>query len=204
MIRIFLYFSALIAILSFNLAYSYPNPTRSYGYNKELIPGAYNFYWNITDSNITIELHVKNGGWFGFGFSPNGGMAGADVVILYPSNDTNKPITKDSHIVAYSLEGIIPDQQQDWYLLGHEDVDGFYRSRFTRRLQTCDPNDKNDIDIKNGQMKVIFALGKFNGGILNYHEQTKGVKNIQLIGLQKDVQFKPNDNIETQSLEMNV
>jgi hypothetical protein len=196
--------AAVLAIVCFNLTFSYPSPKGSYGYNKELIPDAYNFYWNVTGDNITIELHVKNVGWFGFGFSPNGGMFGSDVVVLYPSSDVNKPIVRDSHIVAASADGIVPDQQQDWHLLGHENIDGFYRSRFTRSLRTCDPNNKDDIDINTGKMKVIYAYGYLSQGSLTYHGTSRGVTEIQLIGSQKDVQFRPGDMIQEDSFDMDV
>ena len=36
--------------------------------------------WQYTDTNITILARVNTTGWFGIGFSPNGGMAGADII----------------------------------------------------------------------------------------------------------------------------
>ena len=36
--------------------------------------------WQYTDTNITIFASVNTTGWFGIGFSPNGGMAGADII----------------------------------------------------------------------------------------------------------------------------
>ena len=36
--------------------------------------------WDYSDTNITILCRVKTTGWFGIGFSPNGGMSGADIV----------------------------------------------------------------------------------------------------------------------------
>lgn len=39
--------------------------------------------WGFNDvqGNITFKLVVNTTGWVGFGFSPNGGMAGSDIVI---------------------------------------------------------------------------------------------------------------------------
>lgn len=39
--------------------------------------------WGFDDlqGNITFQLAVNTTGWVGFGFSPNGGMQGADMVI---------------------------------------------------------------------------------------------------------------------------
>ena len=46
------------------------------------LDAAEKFYieWDYSDTNITILCRVKTTGWFGIGFSPNGGMAGADII----------------------------------------------------------------------------------------------------------------------------
>ena len=46
------------------------------------LDGDERFYmeWDYSDTNITILCRVKTTGWFGIGFSPNGGMSGADIV----------------------------------------------------------------------------------------------------------------------------
>uniref|UniRef100_A0A674MZN7 DOMON domain-containing protein n=1 Tax=Takifugu rubripes TaxID=31033 RepID=A0A674MZN7_TAKRU len=40
-------------------------------------------HWGFDNhqGNITFELVVNTTGWVGFGFSPNGGMKGSDIVI---------------------------------------------------------------------------------------------------------------------------
>lgn len=37
--------------------------------------------WEFTDDDITFNVTVKTLGWFGLGFSENGGMAGADIIL---------------------------------------------------------------------------------------------------------------------------
>lgn len=39
--------------------------------------------WGFDDleGNITFQLTVNSTGWVGFGFSPNGGMKGSDIVM---------------------------------------------------------------------------------------------------------------------------
>ena len=54
--------------------------------------------WQYTDTNITILARVNTTGWFGIGFSPNGGMAGADIITASvvngkPSLQVRKAIT---------------------------------------------------------------------------------------------------------------
>lgn len=49
--------------------------------------GNYHLFWRFDDDTITFEIQAKAKGWVGLGFSPNGGMAGADIVHAYI--DTN-------------------------------------------------------------------------------------------------------------------
>lgn len=37
--------------------------------------------WSYSDDDITITMTVNTTGWFGLGFSENGGMAGADIIV---------------------------------------------------------------------------------------------------------------------------
>ena len=46
-------------------------------------PTQYVIFWKLINDNdeIQFEVHCRTTGWVGLGFSPNGGMAGSDVVI---------------------------------------------------------------------------------------------------------------------------
>ena len=44
-------------------------------------PNVFVVYWRIQNDTIIFELHCKNTGWVGIGFSPSGGMRGADIAI---------------------------------------------------------------------------------------------------------------------------
>ena len=48
--------------------------------------------WDFTDDDITFEVAVNTTGWFGLGFSSNGGMKGADIII--GSVENGKPQLK--------------------------------------------------------------------------------------------------------------
>jgi hypothetical protein len=57
-------------------------------YTHELVidednPSQYKIFWKILNNTneILIEAHCQTTGWMGLGFSPNGGMANADIVI---------------------------------------------------------------------------------------------------------------------------
>ncbi len=49
--------------------------------------GKYNVYWHSGGINgsdlITFEVQVATKGWIGLGFAPSGGMANADIVIVW-------------------------------------------------------------------------------------------------------------------------
>lgn len=52
-------------------------------------------YWSTTGKNpndfITFEVHAKTKGYVALGFSPNGAMAGADIVVGGVNDQTNQP-----------------------------------------------------------------------------------------------------------------
>lgn len=51
--------------------------------------GKYNLYWRADHARekLTVWVEVATKGWIGFGFSPMGGMIGADMVIGWVADD---------------------------------------------------------------------------------------------------------------------
>lgn len=47
--------------------------------------GNYHVKWHfdLSTESIVFSLCVRTQGWIGFGFSPNGGMTGSDLVIIW-------------------------------------------------------------------------------------------------------------------------
>lgn len=43
--------------------------------------GQYRLFWKIAGDEIVFEVHVATLGWIGLGFSPQGGMTGADIMV---------------------------------------------------------------------------------------------------------------------------
>ncbi|KAI8508061.1 hypothetical protein Bbelb_143010 [Branchiostoma belcheri] len=43
--------------------------------------GKYHLFWKFDEEKIELEAQVQTTGWVGLGLSPNGGMAGSDIVI---------------------------------------------------------------------------------------------------------------------------
>ena len=55
-----------------------------YTHSLELLKDeTYHIFWKYDNATITFEIHAKTLGWVGFGLSPNGGMAGSDVIIAW-------------------------------------------------------------------------------------------------------------------------
>ncbi|XP_070581118.1 DBH-like monooxygenase protein 1 homolog [Ptychodera flava] len=114
--------------------------------------GKYKVYWKFDDVKITFEVHVETTGYVGFGFSPNGGMPGSDIVIGWVTDNGRKRFT-DRHAVHYG-EPII-DETQDYRLLHGTQVDGFTILKFERKLDTCD--DGYDWIISRSTARLIWA-----------------------------------------------
>ena len=63
-------------------------PTEAYSNFMELKKDFYRLYWNVTDTKIKIEVHVKTKGWISFGFSQtDGNIFNSDVFIGWIGDD---------------------------------------------------------------------------------------------------------------------
>ena len=61
---------------------------QSFNYTEQLDPeGNYFMSWAFNDTHIVFEVRVHTTGYVGFGLSPNGDMAPADVVIGWVKDD---------------------------------------------------------------------------------------------------------------------
>lgn len=151
-------------------------PTANYQYELDLIAGFYKIYWNYTDIDVVIEVHCKTDGWVGFGFSPNGGMDGSDVVVGWISN--GQVNFTDRHIVGRQ---VLIDKNQDWKLLYSSESNGINVFKFMRKIKLCDPD---DLTIEQGSPYIIFAYGN-NDPLLdkdiNYHGMNRGGKVVSFI-----------------------
>uniref|UniRef100_A0A674APS7 Monooxygenase, DBH-like 1, like n=1 Tax=Salmo trutta TaxID=8032 RepID=A0A674APS7_SALTR len=98
-----------------------------------------NLKWGFSDvqDTITFQLTVKTTGWVGFGLSPNGGMAGADIVIGGVGQDGN--YFKDYHATGNSFP--LVDEKQSYTLLSLTEADGQTTMTFWRSIQSCDQED---------------------------------------------------------------
>jgi Copper type II ascorbate-dependent monooxygenase, C-terminal domain/DOMON domain/Copper type II ascorbate-dependent monooxygenase, N-terminal domain len=93
-------------------------------------------HWSIVGKEIRLGVAVRATGWAAFGFSENGGMRGADIVIYNAKADQ----IMDAHV----LEDLLPleDVCQDWKLKKSQSQNGFLIFEASRLLDTGDKQDR--------------------------------------------------------------
>ncbi|XP_048063530.1 DBH-like monooxygenase protein 2 homolog [Megalobrama amblycephala] len=130
--------------------------------------------WGFDEIQGTIlfELTVNTSGWVGFGFSPKGGMTGADIVIggVGPKGS----YFTDRYAGGNSLP--VVDQQQDYKLQSLIESNGKTVMKFQRSIESCD---ENDLPITNLPMKLIYAYGQSDDIV--YHSNRRGTKEVNLL-----------------------
>ncbi|XP_063706695.1 MOXD1 homolog 2 [Culicoides brevitarsis] len=112
----------------------------------------YRVYWSIVDQEITFEIQVRATGYVGFGFSPDGTIYAADMVIGWI--DGGQPYFQDRHIKKHGDGEPVVDPSQDYILLAGYGNTTHTVFRFKRKLDTCDSS--HDIPITNNTMKILF------------------------------------------------
>lgn len=141
----------------------------------------YRLYWKVLEKDeIQFEIHCRAVGWVGFGLSPNGGMAGSDIVIGWVDS-MGKAHLKDTHAVG--KQAPIVDLTQNWDLLDASEKEGFTMLKIKRKLYTCDQ--KDDFDIKLETQRLIFAWSDQDPDNLNldwmYHGPNRRIKSAVLL-----------------------
>ncbi|XP_076873898.1 DBH-like monooxygenase protein 2 homolog [Brachyhypopomus gauderio] len=121
---------------------------------------------------IVFEVRANTTGWVGFGFSPNGGMNGADMVI--GGVDTNGFYFTDRHGLGNSLPPL--DLQQDYKLLALTEADGQTVMKLQRSIRSCD---EDDLPITEMPIKLIYAYGQSDD--ISYHRRQRGTKEVNLL-----------------------
>lgn len=128
--------------------------------------------FDLVKDSIMFELSVKTTGWVGFGFSPNGGMEGADIVIGGVGPDGI--YFTDRHAAGKFMP--LLDEQQDYRLLSLTEADGQTVMKFERSIRACD---KDDYPITEVPVKLIYAYGKTDN--ITYHRTSRGTKEVNLL-----------------------
>lgn len=108
--------------------------------------------FSLPQQSITFDVCVRTRGWIGFGFSPNGGMTGSDLVIAWV-DDHGRAHLQDRY--AEDEEMPTTDSKQDWLLLSGQENETHTCVIFTRPFLTCDY--ETDLPITNDVTKLIWA-----------------------------------------------
>jgi len=172
---------SLLCLASFLTA----NLTNEYNHAAYLDPAEdYKLYWSVKDSDKSIHfaVEVATAGWIGFGISAglSGSMIGADIAIGWVDSQ-GKGHLKDYHGQEAKNGLPILDKSQDYNLVGSSESNGVTVLKFTRKLVTCD---KEDRSIQLGTIKVIYALGTQD--VLSYHYGKRGAKSLNLLNYVKN------------------
>jgi len=127
---------------------------------------------------VTFDVTVKGKGWIGLGIlgDDTRTLKGADLWIGWKDKQGNAHL-KDCHGTKDAR--VISDEHNDLQLVGFKSSKRFTRLTLRRKLAT---SDKNDIDIKKGVRKVIFAWG---ANIPDSHRPCK-----QFLGNNTHIRFK--------------
>jgi hypothetical protein len=96
-------------------------------------------HWNFTDTDIYFRLAINHhtaitSGWFGFGLSPNGGMANSDVMLTWVGPDGGVQF-RDAHTAN---RNVWPDTVQNWKSLFFSSANGLTTVIFTRKIKVSE------------------------------------------------------------------
>ncbi|KAK3088535.1 hypothetical protein FSP39_020262 [Pinctada imbricata] len=178
-----------------------PTPTENFPFHTSLdTNGNYMLYWKFNATHITFETHVRTKGYVGFGFSTNGKMYPADIVIGWVKDGVTH--FKDRHSVGHSLP--VVDASQDWFLLHGEENSFGTVLKMVRKFDTCD---QNDMKITNDTIRTIWSYHTNDPAddiSIPYHGPTnRGSKSLMLTSYQAKKPSMPNDVITMDFLNDN-
>ncbi|XP_071963972.1 DBH-like monooxygenase protein 1 homolog [Antedon mediterranea] len=133
--------------------------------------------WRVDGDDIFFEMSAATTGYVAIGFSPNGGMPGADIVAGWVKN--GRAYLSDRHATTYSRP--VADASDDYELLYGYEENGKTTMAFKRKLNTCD--DKDNI-ITSDTLRIIWAVNNadpMNLDDLMYHSNNRGVRSVVLL-----------------------
>ncbi|XP_046692570.1 DBH-like monooxygenase protein 2 homolog [Silurus meridionalis] len=128
--------------------------------------------FDMVKDTITFEVTANTTGWVGFGFSPNGGMAGSDILIGGVGPEGG--YFTDRNAAGNFMPAL--DQQQDSKVLYLTEANGQTVMAFQRSIKSCD---KNDFFITDMPVKLIYAYGDTDD--ISYHKNRRGTKEVNLL-----------------------
>ncbi|EDW94958.1 uncharacterized protein Dyak_GE19798 [Drosophila yakuba] len=141
--------------------------------------GMYWLKWwiNANENSIYFEVTVHTRGFAGLGFSKDGRLARADVVLLWVDDATGHANVLDCHGASGPP---LQDDTQNYDVIDGKQNGTHTFLKFKRKIETCDPF---DIPLSADTFKVLWSIGENDPihGNLDWHGQSRGVKSLQLL-----------------------
>jgi hypothetical protein len=116
--------------------------------------GRYHLAWRPHNNSITFRLSVATHGYIGLGFSPSGGMDGADIAVAWV---TPGGAVKLLDCFAVGNRAPVPDTAQDLELDWGYENDTHTVVQFRRLWRTCD--EEGDLELGPDTTRLIWAYG---------------------------------------------
>jgi hypothetical protein len=164
----------ILMFLSLNAAEIIESNSLSKSYQYEKLSDSVEMYWKrANEEEIEFMLFFKSAVWLGFGLSPDGSMKNADAAVIWQNKDRTGHFS-DRHS---SEDGILRvDKKHDWLLIDITNLyDNTTRLQMKRKIKLCDL-DKEDLDIRSGDVYLIFSFGQNVTNELNRQWSSKKVK----------------------------
>ncbi|XP_008207690.1 MOXD1 homolog 1 [Nasonia vitripennis] len=136
--------------------------------------------WDPTDDeNVTFRVTAKTLGYIGLGFNDKSHMMGADIVLAWVDDHTRIATLLDSHGVESNNAAPETDASQDVHLLHGSQNDTHTVVTFTRRWQSCDPQDRS---LTGDTVRVLWALHESDPELnaARFHGEKRGGRALRL------------------------
>ena len=135
--------------------------------------------WRLDTWGVTFSYSVATHGYIGLGFSPGGGMHGADIVLCWVDTGGHVHVT-DRHAVGNNVPYL--DTRQDYKVISGYENDTHTVVTFSRAWDTCDDQ---DLALGHDTARLIWAYSEEDpadgGSHLLYHSLTqRGQRSIYL------------------------
>ena len=169
--------------------------------------------WKVDSNTETITFAAElmsSGGGAGIGISSNGGMLGADLLVV-TKDEGEEWILQDMFSTGYSYDGslVTIDEVQDGKLEWATEDEERIAFVVTRPIKSCDSSG-HDIEIMNGAVPFIWARFPSHGETVLYHgpgKENRGTIYLDLIsedssGVASGILPEPEDSLFTIDLKM--
>ncbi|XP_054267311.1 MOXD1 homolog 1-like [Macrosteles quadrilineatus] len=138
--------------------------------------------WTPRTERVEFQVEARTTGYVGIGFSRDGSMRGADLVIGWVEDNSQKVFLLDYHGTSRNGAPVL-DTSQNYELLGGHQNTTHTVIRFQRAWDTCDH--QHDKILGNDTERIIWAWHSKDpqeSGVLEWHDKLhRGSRSVHLI-----------------------